>query len=51
MNLSVEEYKKRHADRVVFINNASAVVGTVKDVYRQKDFMEVFGHIILPDEY
>lgn len=41
----------RHADRVVFINNASAVVGTVKDVYHQKDFMEVFGHIMLPDEY
>jgi len=40
----------RHADRVVFINNATAIVGSVQDVYRREDFMEVFGHIMLPEE-
>lgn len=41
----------RHADRVVFINNAAASSGTVQEMYRKKDFIEVFGHILLPEEY
>ncbi|MGN0729039.1 metal ABC transporter ATP-binding protein [Treponema sp.] len=40
----------RHADRVVFINKASASVGSVKDIYRKKEFVEIFGRILLPDE-
>ncbi|MBO6177284.1 MAG: metal ABC transporter ATP-binding protein [Treponema sp.] len=35
----------KHADRVVFINNSKASVGTVAEIYSQKDFTEVFGNI------
>lgn len=33
----------RHADRVVFINDAKALTGTVSEVYSSKEFIEVFG--------
>lgn len=35
----------RHADRVVFIHNTSAVVGSLAEVYARSDFIETFGHI------
>ena len=35
----------KHADRVVFINNKEAVVGTVEEVYSRDDFIEVFGKV------
>ena len=35
----------RHADRVVFINNSSAIIGRVDEVYANKDFIEVFGNV------
>ncbi len=41
----------RHADRILFINNQNAEVGTVEEIYRKKDFIDVFGHIMLPGEY
>ncbi len=40
----------RHADRVVFLNNAGAIVGKVDEVYRRKEFVECFGRIMLPSE-
>ncbi len=41
----------KHADRVVFINDTKAQVGTVEQIYKSKDFTEVFGHIMLTGEY
>jgi len=41
----------KHADRVVFFYNSTASVGTVKEVFKTKQFTEVFGHIMLPGEY
>ena len=35
----------RHADRVVFINNSSAIIGRVDEVYANKDFIDVFGNV------
>ncbi len=35
----------RHADRVVFINNATAAVGSVKEIFSRGDFVEIFGRI------
>lgn len=35
----------RHADRVVFINNSSAIIGRVDEVYENKDFIDVFGNV------
>lgn len=35
----------QHADRVVFIHNTSAVVGSVKEVYAREEFLEAFGNI------
>ena len=35
----------RHADRVVFINNSSAILGRVDEVYANKDFIDVFGNV------
>lgn len=40
----------RHADRVVFINNSGAIIGKVEDVYGNKEFIDVFGHIELPED-
>ncbi|MBQ0039894.1 MAG: metal ABC transporter ATP-binding protein [Treponema sp.] len=40
----------KHADRVVFINNSSAIIGKVGDVYTNKDFIHVFGHVELPSD-
>nr|WP_318716820.1 metal ABC transporter ATP-binding protein [uncultured Treponema sp.] len=35
----------RHADRVVFINNSSAIIGRVDEVYANKDFIDIFGNV------
>ena len=35
----------RHADRVVFINNSSAIIGRGDEVYANKDFIDVFGNV------
>lgn len=35
----------KHADRVVFINNSSAIIGRVDEVYANKDFIDVFGNV------
>lgn len=40
----------RHADRVVFINNSGAIIGKVEEVYNNKEFVNVFGHIEIPEE-
>ena len=40
----------RHADRVVFINNTNAIIGKVEEVYGNKEFINVFGHIEIPEE-
>ena len=37
----------RHADRVVFINQAQAKVGTVEEIYSSSDFIKCFGKISL----
>lgn len=41
----------KHADRVVFFNNNTATVGTVEEIYRTKEFVQTFGHIMLPGAY
>ncbi len=41
----------KHADRVVFLNNTGATVGKVNEIYKTKEFTQVFGHIMLPGEY
>lgn len=41
----------KHADRVVFINQANAKSGTVEEIFLDGDFIDVFGHIMLPSEY
>ena len=38
----------RHADRVVFINGSSAIVGSVSQVYQRQDFIDTFGSVPLP---
>lgn len=35
----------KHADRVVFINNSSAIIGRVDEVYANRDFIDVFGNV------
>lgn len=35
----------KHADRVVFINNSNAIIGKVDEVYGNKAFIDVFGHV------
>lgn len=35
----------KHADRVVFINNSSAIIGRVDEVYTNRDFIDVFGNV------
>lgn len=37
----------QHADRVVFINNTKASVGTVDEIFNRDDFVEVFGHMLV----
>lgn len=40
----------KYADRIVFINNSSAVSGTVKEIYSSKEFIQVFGRFDLQEE-
>lgn len=35
----------KHADRVVFFNNSNAIIGKVNEVYNNKEFINIFGHI------
>lgn len=35
----------KHADRVIFINNKDATVGSVNEVFNSTEFIETFGHI------
>lgn len=41
----------KHADRVVFINQANAQSGSVEEIFRDGNFIDVFGHVMLPSEY
>ncbi len=34
----------KHADRVVFINNANAIIGKPAEVYSNREFIDVFGN-------
>ena len=36
-----------HADRVVFFNNAKALVGSVEEIFSCKEFTDIFGHSYL----